>query len=106
MHSRQLPLQANSKPSQAAMCGSATARSVGTYLAGYLGASGTFQGVGISGDTYMKLAGAYQQGQFTKINILNILTFGTSFGPPPYFGEDPYSGRRILEGIEAATKGH
>jgi len=65
------------------------------------GVTGTFQGHYISGDTYMKLAGAYQVGAFTKLNILRIVTLGTAFGPAPYYGEEPYSGRRVLQGIKA-----
>ncbi|WP_158280864.1 RHS repeat domain-containing protein [Pararcticibacter amylolyticus] len=79
----------------------ATARSAGNYLAGMNGVTGTFQGNHISGETYMKLAGAYQVGEFTKWNIFRILTFGTAFGPAPYYGEETYSGRRILQGINA-----
>ncbi|GAA4779405.1 DUF6443 domain-containing protein [Olivibacter ginsenosidimutans] len=82
----------------------ATARSAGNYLAGMNGVTGTFQGRHISGETYMKLAGAYQVGAFSKINILRILMFGAAFGPAPYYGEEPYSGRRILEGIKAGSK--
>jgi len=81
-----------------------TARSAGNYLAGMNGVTGTFQGMHISGETYMKIAGAYQVGQLSKANILRILTFGTSFGPAPYYGEEEYSGRRILQGITAGEK--
>lgn len=52
----------------------------------------------------MKLAGAYQVGQLTKKNIFKIVMFGTSFGPVPYYGEEPYSGRRILQGIQAGER--
>lgn len=79
----------------------ATARSAGNYLAGMNGVTGTFQGRHISGEIYMKLAGAYQVGEFSKWNIFRILAFGTAFGPAPYYGEEPYSGRRILQGINA-----
>lgn len=82
----------------------ATARSAGNYLAGMNGVIGTIQGHHISGETYMKLAGAYQLNLLTLANVFKILTFGTSFGPPPFYGEETYSGRRILEGINAGNK--
>jgi hypothetical protein len=72
----------------------ATARSAGNYLAGQH----------ISGETYMKLAGAYQQGELSAVNIAKILTYGASFGPAPYYGEQTYSGRRIQEGINVGYK--
>jgi RHS repeat-associated protein len=78
-----------------------TARSAGNYLAGMNGVTGTLQGVHISGTTYMKLAGAYQLKLLTKTNIARIMTYGAQFGPPPYYGEMNYSGRRIAEGIQA-----
>lgn len=82
----------------------ATARSAGNFLAGLNGVTGTLQGSKISGLTYMKLAGAYQQGQLSMKNIGLIMLFGKSFGPAPYYGEQPYSGRRILQGINYGTK--
>ena len=81
-----------------------TARSAGNYLAGMNGVTGTFQGSHISGRTYMKLAGAYQLKLLTKLNILRILSYGASFAPPPYYGEESYSGRRILQGIDAGNR--
>lgn len=77
----------------------ATARSAGNFLAGLNGVAGTLQGYKTSGPTYMKLAGAYQQGQLSMKNIGLIMMFGKSFGPAPYYGEQEYSGRRILQGI-------
>ncbi|QQT26040.1 hypothetical protein [Sphingobacterium spiritivorum] len=82
----------------------ATASSAGNFLAGLNGVTGTVQGSGISGLTYMKLAGAYQQGQLSMKNIGLIMIFGKSFGPAPYYGEQSYSGRRILQGINYGTK--
>lgn len=82
----------------------ATARSAGNYLAGMNGVTGTFQGYHISGETYMKIAGAYQVGEMSAFNVMRIITLGTAFGPPPYYGEEPYSGRRIIEGINAGLK--
>lgn len=81
----------------------ATARSAGNYLAGIVGVTGTIQGQHISAETYMKLAGAYQVGKFSTLNAMKILLFGTSFGKSPYFGEEPYSGRRILQGLKEGT---
>jgi hypothetical protein len=78
----------------------ASARSAGNFLAGWNGATGTFEGSHISETTYMKLAGALQQGQFNRTNAAEILLFGRQFGPAPYYGEEGYSGRRILEGFE------
>lgn len=82
----------------------ATARSAGNYLAGMNGVTGTIQGQRISGETYMKLAGAYQQGKLSVTNIAKILMTGASFGPAPYYGEQNYSGRRIQQGIDAGYK--
>jgi len=82
----------------------ATARSAGNYLAGMNGVTGTVQGRRISGETYMKLAGAYQLKKLSAPNIAKILLLGTSFGPAPYYGEQEYSGRRILEGIRAGEE--
>ena len=76
----------------------ATARSAGNYLAGYNGSRGTYMGFGISFTTYMKLAGALQVGQYNTWNAFRITTFGTSFGPAPWYGEINYTGRRVQEG--------
>jgi RHS repeat-associated protein len=82
----------------------ATARSAGNYLAGMNGVTGTFQGKRISGNTYMRLAGAYQLRVLTVWNRFQIISFGKEFGSPPYYGESEYSGRRIQEGINAGNK--
>lgn len=89
----------------------ATGRSAGNYLAGLNGVTSTLRGFNISGTTYMKMAGAYQKGLIsTPYKLLNyniigsVLLFGNSYGPAPYYGEEPYSGRRILEGIKAGEK--
>ncbi|GAA4450445.1 hypothetical protein GCM10023092_06310 [Rurimicrobium arvi] len=81
----------------------ATARSAGNYLAGLNGSTGTLFGAKISNTTYLKLAGALNVGKYTKINAVKIVTLGTAFGPPPYYGEDEYSGRRIVEGLKAGN---
>ncbi len=79
----------------------ATARSAGNYLAGYLGATGKEYGVYISDTTFMKLAGALHQGQYSTKNVAKILSpiGGASFGPAPYYGEIEYAGRRISAGF-------
>jgi hypothetical protein len=46
----------------------------------------------------MKLAGALNQRKYSVWNAFRVMTFGTSFGPAPFFGEDEYSGRMILNG--------
>jgi len=81
-----------------------TARSAGNYLAGLNGVTGTFQGQHVGATTYMKLAGAYQQGKLNYINIIRIITYGESYGPAPYYGEEEYSGRQIQIGIDAGIK--
>lgn len=52
----------------------------------------------------MKLAGAYQVRKLTPANAAKILTTGAAFGPAPYYGEQPYSGRMIQMGINAGSK--
>ncbi|RFM25793.1 RHS repeat-associated core domain-containing protein [Deminuibacter soli] len=76
----------------------ATARSAGNYLAGYNGRWGTYMGLYIGYYTYMKLAGALNQGKYNKVNAVKIFFWGVSYGPDPWYGEDEYSGRRIKEG--------
>ena len=82
----------------------ASARSAGNYLAGYNGRWGTYFGMYISFNTYMKLAGAYQQGKYTTTNAMKIVVFGTSYGPAPWFGEDAYSGRMVKKGWNSGRK--
>jgi RHS repeat-associated protein len=82
----------------------ASARSAGNYLAGLNGVTGTIQGHRISGADYMKLAGAYQVGKLTGLNAIDVLVMGKSYGPAPYYGEENYSGRRILQGINAGLR--
>jgi RHS repeat-associated protein len=93
-----------------------SARSAGNYLAGMNAALGkVFTPVGtadrgavvwgwhhISEDQFMRLAGAYQvlgekMGTWDKIQAY----FGTEYGPKPYYGELPYSGRWISAGFKA-----
>ena len=68
----------------------ATARSAGNYLAGMNGATGTYGGKHISLGTYMRLAG--------------FVHSGVNFDVPPYYGEIPYAGRRIVAGFNAGLK--
>ncbi|RAJ83324.1 hypothetical protein CLV59_103288 [Chitinophaga dinghuensis] len=75
-----------------------TARSAGNYLAGLNGRTGRFLGRGITFETYMKLAGALQQGQYNKVNAAKIVLFGTSYGPTPWYGEQEYTGRMVKLG--------
>ena len=51
------------------------------------------------GIEYMNLAGAYQQKKYQgDSTAYDIIFKGTTFGPAPYYGEEPYSGRMILRG--------
>jgi RHS repeat-associated protein len=78
----------------------ATARSAGNFLAGWNGATATYFFGRVTGTNYMKMAGALNVGEWNKANAAGILIYGTSYGPPPYYGEDEYSGRRIAEGLK------
>lgn len=83
----------------------ATARSAGNFLAGNLGKLGSLAGFNVTRDTYMKLVGAYQV--LNKMNVIiaaPIVAFGTSYGPAPYYGEDSYLGRMILNGWDNGYK--
>jgi hypothetical protein len=85
----------------------ATARSAGNYLAGYFGATHSQYGFWISKTTYMKLAGALNTKDWDghgKWVPFKIMLFGKSYGPAPYYGEIPYSGRRILQGFDQGAK--
>jgi RHS repeat-associated protein len=82
----------------------ASARSAGNHLAGRNGRYGYFFGYSISLDTYMKLAGALQQGHYGKWNAFRIVTFGISYGNAPYYGEIDYTGRRVVEGWNSSQK--
>jgi hypothetical protein len=76
-----------------------TARSAGNYLAGYNGATSTYLHQYISEETFMKMAGALQQGQWSKTTAVKIITYGKAYGPAPWYGEIEYSGRRIEQGF-------
>ncbi len=84
----------------------ASARSAGNYLAGYNAARGTQYGVGLTRTGYLKLAGAYNMtGELTTSMILGIVLRNDSYGPAPYYGEAPYSGRRIIQGWDNKKHG-
>jgi hypothetical protein len=72
-------------------------------LAGFNGRQGELGGGHISYETYMKLAGALNVREFNKWNAFRIVTFGTSFGPAPWYGEDEYSGRQIQNGWQGGA---
>jgi hypothetical protein len=77
----------------------ATGRSAGNYLAGWNGRTGTYFGMSLSKFEYMNLAGAYQKKMYKgKSTAFDIIFKGKTFGPAPYYGEEPYSGRMILRG--------
>jgi hypothetical protein len=52
----------------------------------------------LSHTAYLKLAGALNVRKYTPLNAMRIVIFGIAFGPPPYYGEEDYSGRRIIQG--------
>jgi hypothetical protein len=82
----------------------ATSRSAGNYLAGYNAQGSTYFGVGISFDTFQKLAGAlHVKGGLTKAQKADIVLFGTSYGPPPAYGEFIYQYRMSKAGWDRAT---
>ncbi|RBL88136.1 DUF6443 domain-containing protein [Chitinophaga flava] len=85
----------------------ASARSAGNYLAGYNGREITMFGGyagNISFDTYMRLAGALQQGHYNKWNAAMILLFKVEYGPAPWFGEMEYTGRMVKKGWQHSSK--
>jgi hypothetical protein len=82
----------------------ASARSAGNHLAGRNGRYGYFFGGRISLDTYMKLAGALQTGNYSRWNAFRIVTFGIEYGVAPYYGEIDYTGRRVVEGWNSSQK--
>ena len=52
-------------------------------------------------DDYMKGAGAYNVAQRRGV-IMHELT-GKTYGPPPYYGEDEYTGSRVAHGYGLNT---
>ncbi len=85
----------------------ATLRTAGNYLAGLNGRTGTLFGAHVSQTKYMMLAGALQQKIFTKTIAASIVDEKLSpknWWPAPYYGEEPYSGRAILDGWNSLDK--
>ena len=77
----------------------ATSRSAGNYLAGYNAAQGTYYGIGIQFIGFQKLAGAlHVKGQLTNSEKKDIILNGTSYGPPPAYGENMYQYRMSRAG--------
>lgn len=77
-----------------------TSRSAGNYLAGYNAASGTYLGVGISFDTFQKMAGGMQflGRNLTKTELTRIAVTGYSYDVGPTYGELDYQRRMSVEG--------
>lgn len=81
----------------------ATSRSAGNYLAGYNAEGGTYFGVGISFDTFQKLAGAlHVKGSLSNKEKAGIVIRGTAYGPPPAYGEQMYQYRMSKMGWNAS----
>ena len=77
----------------------ATSRSAGNYLAGYNAAEGTYFGIGIQFEGFQKMAGAlHVKGKLTDSEKKDILLNGTSYGPPPEYGENMYQYRMSRAG--------
>lgn len=85
----------------------ASSRSAGNYLAGYNAAVASIGGgFGIDFKTFQKLAGALhvqdsKRQQLTKTQMALIVLFGTSYGPPPAYGEVNYQYRMSKAGWES-----
>jgi len=76
----------------------ATACSAGNYLAGWNGRTGTYFGMHLSKFEYMNLVGSYQQKQYKGLSTaISIIFAHKTFEPPPYYGEETYSGRMIIQ---------
>lgn len=72
----------------------ATSRSAGNYLAGYNANNGV-----IDYKTFQKLAGAlHVNGSLSSSEKSGIVLKGTSYGPPPAYGENMYQYRMSLRG--------
>ena len=81
----------------------ASSRSAGNYLAGYNAQGGTYFGAGISFETFQKLAGAlHVEGNLTNVQKADIVINGTSYGPPPAYGEVMYQYRMSKAGWNKA----
>ena len=79
----------------------ASARSAGNYLAGFNGATSTQFLFKIDYVIYANMAGALQTGQWegAATTYRRIMIEKKTYGPPPYYGELEYSGRRIRAGF-------
>lgn len=58
---------------------------------------------------FMKMAGAVhvlesRGDKFIREVAMDIMKHGTQYGPAPYYGEVPYTGRWILKGWNAGKK--
>jgi hypothetical protein len=95
----------------------ATSRSAGNFLAGYNAESGTYKGIGISFETFQKLAGALHIEEshgktLSKTQMANIVFAGTYIGgsdimtfiKPPTHGELPYQYRMSKMGWNYGKK--
>ncbi|MDR0828715.1 MAG: DUF6443 domain-containing protein [Prevotellaceae bacterium] len=83
----------------------ATSRSAGNYLAGFNAANGKIMGIGISFETFQKLAGAlHVNKELTTKQKIDIVVRGTSYGPPPAYGEEIYQLRMSRVGWQNAKK--
>jgi RHS repeat-associated protein len=83
----------------------ATSRSAGNYLAGYNAEGGSMFGVGISFNTFQKLAGAlHVKGGLTNTEKANIVLTGKSYGPAPAYGEVMYQYRMSKAGWNSSKK--
>jgi hypothetical protein len=85
----------------------ATSRSAGNFLAGYNAGGGTYFGLGISFDTFQKLAGALHVMEsigkgLTDVQKADIIYNGTSYGPAPACGEVQYQYRMSKAGWDKA----
>ncbi len=83
----------------------ASSHSAGNYLARYNAGGGTYFGIGISFDTFQKLAGAlHVKGNLTNIEKVGIVLKGTAYEPPPAYGEIMYQYRMSKLGWNASKK--
>jgi len=81
----------------------ASSRSAGNFLAGYNAQGGTYFGVSISFTTFQKMAGAlHVLGSLSNEQKAGIVLNGTSYGPPPAYGEVMYQYRMSKAGWDKA----
>lgn len=82
-----------------------TSRSAGNFLAGYNAQGSTYFGVGISFTTFQKLAGGlHANGGLSNSEKAGIVLKGTTYGPPPAYGEIMYQYRMSKAGWQASEK--